>query len=479
MPRPPIARTAREALGIKRLRPAQREAIDAVLAGRDTLVVMPTGSGKSAIYQVAALVRDGLTIVVSPLVALQRDQVQALEHRRPGSAGALNSTLTAGEREQLERALERRELSLLFAAPEQLAKGEVLALLAAARPVAMVVDEAHCVSTWGHDFRPDYLGLAAVRREFGDPPLLASTATASAPVRAEIVELLGLRDPAEIVTGFDRPQLFLAVERFHERASKDAALLERLAELSAPGIVYCATRRSTEELARELAHAGHAARPYHAGMRDREREQTQDWFMSSADGVVVATNAFGMGVDKADVRFVVHYDIPESVDALYQEIGRAGRDGADADALLLYRPQDLANHPPGGLAHASHAGSEAVARRLAEEDADKRRELERSRREMIRSYAEHDGCRRAFLLSYFGESHPGDCARCDNCLAGHGAGADEGPLAPHTRVRHERWGQGTVERSDAGEIVVLFDEVGYKTLAAELVTERELLEILA
>ncbi len=534
MPRAPIARTAREALGIRRLHPAQREAISALLAGRDTLAVMPTGFGKSAVYQVAGLLGSGVTIVISPLLALQRDQIEALNSRLPGAAAALNSTLSAHEAEQVRARVREESLRFLLLAPEQLLKADTLELLAPASVTLLTVDEAHCISEWGHDFRPEYLRLAAAARELGRPTLLALTATAAPPVRAEIVERLEMRDPDTIVAGFDRPNIFLAAERFHEAEHKEKALLEHVRTIAPPGIVYCATRAQTELVAERLAGEGVSARPYHAGLPGHVREETQEWFMHSRDGVAVATIAFGMGIDKPDVRFVIHEQVPDSVDSMYQEIGRAGRDGEPATALLLYRPEDL------GLRRFQSSGgrvegddletvAEALGRRAvaAEEllrttglsrsrlttalnrlsdvgaaelaadgsvrlpggapapvaaaeralEADEhRREYERSRIEMMRAYAEHGYCRRVFLLSYFGDTRARPCGNCDNCLAGHGEAPRAHGFAPGSRVRHSRWGDGTVELSQGEEIVVLFDEAGYRTLDAAVLAERDLLE---
>lgn len=537
MPRPPISRTAREVLGIRRLHPAQRRAVAALLAGRDTLGVMPTGFGKSAVYQLAGLLGEGLTVVVSPLLALQQDQIEGLNERVPGAAAALNSTLSAQHREDVERRAREGSLRFLLLAPEQLVKADTLETLAAAGVSLLAVDEAHCISEWGHDFRPEYLRLSDAARELGRPTLLALTATAAPPVRAEIVERLEMRDPLTIVAGFDRPNLFLAVERFHDEERKDATLVERVGELPAPGIVYCATRAGAERVTSRLRDAGFDARCYHAGLAKSRRERTQDWFMASRAGVTVATIAFGMGIDKPDVRFVIHHDVPDSVDSLYQEMGRAGRDGEPATALLLYRPEDLGlqrfqsaggrvegdelervaaalgrrpreaaeiGRETGlsasrlttalsrladvGAAQLSADGSvraparapdaHRAAERAVAADAH-RHDYERSRVEMIRSYAEHRACRRVFLLSYFGETRAEPCGNCDNCRAGHGA-APEDPARtgyePGERVRHERWGAGTVQRSEGDELVVLFDEAGYRTLDACVVHERRLLE---
>jgi ATP-dependent DNA helicase RecQ len=339
-----IERVAREAFGFATLRPGQREAIESVLAGRDTLVVMSTGSGKSAIYQIAGLLTEGSTVVVSPLIALQRDQVEDLAERAAGGAAQLNSSLPASERERALAELAENALEFLLLAPEQLANDEVLAELAVARPSLLVVDEAHCISEWGHDFRPEYLRVGAAAEAMGRPAILALTATAAPPVRDEIVERLGLRDPQVLVRGFDRPNIRLAVERFHGEQGAERklrALQDAVEAAPKPGIVYVATRRQAEELAASLCERGVTAASYHAGMRAAERDAVQERFMDSALEVVVATTAFGMGIDKADVRWVFHGEISESLDAYYQEIGRAGRDGAEAQAVLFYRSEDL------------------------------------------------------------------------------------------------------------------------------------------
>jgi ATP-dependent DNA helicase RecQ len=532
-----IRRLAKESLGISKLRPGQLGAIEAVVDGRDTLAVMSTGYGKSAIYQLAGELIDGPTIVVSPLIALQRDQVEAMEDAAVGEAAELNSTVSKTRREELMESLREGEREFVLLAPEQLAKEEVLEELREAKPSLLVVDEAHCISEWGHDFRPDYLRLGAFADQLGHPTLLALTATASPPVRREIVERLGMEEPALIVRGFDRPNLHLAVRRFSEEHGKERALVEAVAAAEKPGIVYIATRKASEELAAELQEAGVAAEAYHAGLGSKRRGELQDRFMEDGIETIVATTAFGMGIDKPNVRFVFHAGLSDSVDSYYQEVGRAGRDGDPAAACVFYRPEDqairrflgaggavdvedlaqvgkavagqgradpadlgeeldlsrskvleavtrleevgfVAVSDEGELVPAAHPPPLEEAIEQGAEASEERQEYERSRLEMMRSYAEHDGCRRDFVLSYFGEDHEAPCGNCDNCDAGLvEPEADlERPFEVGATVTHREWGQGEVQRYEGERVVVLFESVGYRTLDLELVEEKGLLK---
>jgi len=339
-----VAATARETFGYDSLRPGQQEAIDSILAGRDTIAILPTGAGKSAIYQIPAVLLDGPTVLISPLIALQKNQVDALQEHDAGGAAVVNSQTRVREKEESLENLETGQLEFIFLTPEQFAKPEVLVRVQEAKPSLFVVDEAHCISEWGHDFRPDFLKLGAAVEALKHPRILALTATASEPVRQEIAARLCMRDPNIIVKGFDRPNIRLKVEPFRTKPEKLDGLLQRIGWADGSGIVYVSSRRNAEEIAQAILERDIPAMHYHAGMPAKERTYIQDEFMAGRIPVIVATSAFGMGIDKRDIRFVYHFDIPHSLDAYYQEIGRAGRDGEPAEAILFYRPEDMNIH---------------------------------------------------------------------------------------------------------------------------------------
>jgi ATP-dependent DNA helicase RecQ len=515
------AHVARDVFGWTALRHEQEQGVAALLGGRDALVVMPTGSGKSAIYQVAALLLDGPTVVVSPLLALQRDQLQALLARGSSTGGAVrvSSHERESEREAAYEALSAGTAEFFFVTPEQLARDEVVDSVAEAKPSLFVVDEAHCVSAWGHDFRPDYLRLGAAADRVGRPPLLALTATASPHVREEIVARLQMRDPAIVVSGFDRPNIFLDVHRPLSAAEQQEAVLLRTAAAPKPAILYAPTRTTTEEFAARVDDIGLSAAAYHGGMRRQQREEAQQAFMDGSADVVVATSAFGMGIDKPDVRTVLHAAVTSSLDTYYQEIGRAGRDGEAAEAVLFYRPEDfgLRQFLVAGAAkeqdvyataaalesgidasdrvalrERTNLGSRTLVRMLnllldaqgdpqaALQREEARVRVERSRLEAMRAYAETTDCRRRLLLGYLGEDLPDPCGYCDNCRAGTSRSARArraDGLVAGTRVRHAQWGGGMVVEGDADSVAVMFDDVGFKTLSREIVEEKDLLAL--
>ena len=382
--------------GYDGFRPGQEAVVSALLAGRDVLAVMPTGAGKSVCYQVPAVVMEGMALVVSPLVSLMADQVRAVQEA--GIRGAyLNSTLAPGQQaEELRRAAEGA-YDLMYVAPERLADPRFAEFARTARLALIAVDEAHCVSQWGQDFRPSYLSIGQFIAELPvRPPVAALTATATDLVRRDIVRLLGLRDAACTVTGFDRPNLRFAVERREPKqklARLDAFIDERRAE---SGIVYCAKRATVEEVCDHLRERGIAATRYHAGLTAEERERNQRAFVNDTAPVMVATNAFGMGIDKSNVSYVVHYNMPGSVEAYYQEAGRAGRDGSPAECLLLWCDGDIATGRFFIEQESTHEG-------LTAEEAEVVRASRRRMLESMVGYCHTTGCLRAYILRYFGE----------------------------------------------------------------------------
>ncbi len=389
----------RDVFGYDRFRGQQRAIIAAALAGRDALVLMPTGGGKSLCYQIPALLRSGVGLVVSPLIALMEDQVGAL--RELGIAAAyLNSTLSRAEQQAVIGDLRSGKLKLLYVAPERLLQPETQSLLAGVPVSIVAIDEAHCVSQWGHDFRQDYLGLNALKAWLPGVPRIALTATATRPTREEIVARLELESPEVFVESFDRPNIRYAVQAKTEARRQ---LVQFLAgHRGEAGIVYCLSRSKTETIAAALKQEGFDALPYHAGLAAQTRAAHQRRFLNDDAVIIVATIAFGMGIDKPDVRFVAHLDLPKSIESYYQETGRAGRDGAPADAWMVYGLSDVVQLRQ--LVDASEA-----------EEQHKRRE--RLKLDALLGWCEATECRRRPLLEYFGDQPAGDCGNCDNCLS--------------------------------------------------------------
>ncbi|WP_374605718.1 DNA helicase RecQ [Diaphorobacter nitroreducens] len=395
-----------DVFGYEQFRDPQQAIIDHVIAGGDALVLMPTGGGKSLCYQVPAIVRRdaglGVTVVVSPLIALMHDQVGAL-HEAGVEAAFLNSTLDWQQTQDVERRLARGEITLLYAAPERVTTDRFLTLLdglhARGQLGLFAIDEAHCVSQWGHDFRPEYRQLAVLHERYAGVPRIALTATADALTREDIVQGLRLQQARQFVSSFDRPNIRYRIEEKKEPLTQLMRFIDR-EHLGEAGVVYCQSRKRVEELAQALCDAGLTALPYHAGLPAEVRQQNQDRFLREDGIVMVATIAFGMGIDKPDVRFVAHVDMPKNIEGYYQETGRAGRDGLPADAWMAYGLQDVVNQRR--MIDESPAGEEFKA-------------VMRGKLDALLALAEATDCRRVRLLGYFGEaSEP--CGNCDNCL---------------------------------------------------------------
>ena len=458
--------------------PGQREALEAVLEGRDVVAVLPTGGGKTLVYQLAGTLLSGTTVVATPLIALMQDQVRRLtEHSGGARVAQLSGAVRGEKREVLLRRLRLGEFDFLFTTPEQLARPDVRAALEETRVDLFCVDEAHCISEWGFDFRPAYRGLADAADYMGRPPILALTATAPEAVRRDVASELRLREPALVARGFDRPNLHFGVVRVTDPDRRDRQLAKLISNVSTPAVVYCTTRREAEETALALLSLGVGAGHYHGGMERALREEVQSAFLSDQLEVLCATSAFGMGIDKPDIRSVIHRTMPDSLEAYWQEAGRAGRDGRPADCILLYRPEDRSVHEhlhrrtrpsETTIAKMVHLLSrytksfdeqEAIAEVCAAaevarsgaislvEDLERfgfierlrkgirwqgdpaqameeiaahlaiQVDVESSRLDMVADFAETTTCRRRFLLNYLGDEYPAElCLRCDNCL---------------------------------------------------------------
>jgi ATP-dependent DNA helicase RecQ len=533
-----LRRAARRHFGWSRLRPGQLAPMRAVLKRRDALVVLPTGGGKSAIYQIPATLLPGPTVVISPLLALQQDQIAFLNAQDDPLLRAVRISSAETPNQQLEalEAVRTGAARFLFITPEQLSDPERMNQVRALRPALVAVDEAHCISVWGHDFRPDFLSLGHLIRGIGRPPVLALTATASPPVRDDIVDRLQLRRPKVLVSGLDRRNLFLEVAHCPDEAYRWRRLTTLLDEVDRPGIIYVTTRRAAEELAARLTAAGYCAAFYHGGMAAGPRREAHEAFTADTVDIMVATSAFGMGIDKANIRWVVHHALPDSPDSYFQEIGRAGRDGAPARAVLLWRAEDEAVQRffTGGspseielrdLAAALHDGPvtkaalrertglgprkigqllalleqvgaadtghgqkisvpryaplPAAAATAALTVHEKQQTVQRSRTDMMRAFAQTTGCRGQSMLAYFGEQLRHPCGHCDNCTFGTAseavAATPAGPFAVHSTVRHADWGTGMVMSYEEDKMTVLFDDVGYKTLSVPVVRDQKLL----
>lgn len=387
----------REVFGYDNFRSQQQATIESVCQGHDALVIMPTGGGKSLCFQIPAQVLPGVAIVISPLIALMQDQVAAL-HQAGVRTAFLNSTLTGHEQAEVLHSAAAGDLDLLYVAPERLLKEDTLSHLKQSPINLIAIDEAHCVSSWGHDFRQDYLALGQLAEAFPGVPRIALTATADERTRADIVARLALDAPKIFIDGFDRPNIHYAVQIKRDAKAQLLSFLHQHKDES--GIVYCLSRKSVESTAEWLHLQGFTALPYHAGMDAAQRQTHQQRFLKEERIIIVATIAFGMGIDKPDVRFVAHLDLPKSMEAYYQETGRAGRDGQPAEAWMVYGMQDVVRM--GRMLDESNAGED-------------HKRIERSKLDALLGWCELTSCRRRELLAYFGESQAEDCGHCDNC----------------------------------------------------------------
>ena len=410
--------------GLDDFRPSQREVIEDVLAGRDVLCVMPTGAGKSLCYQLPTSVQGGLTVVVSPLISLMADQVQQL--RDEGlPAMLINSSQNAAEQREALALLHQGFEGLLYVAPERFASASFMANLEKLPVKLFAIDEAHCISQWGHDFRPDYFQLGEVREQLGSPPTIALTATATDDVRGDIIQKLALREPSIVVTGFDRPNLAYESQRISKNIDKDRLLIDLLRRETGTGIVYCSTRKNVDQVTTMLSE-NLADRPvfaYHAGMDQAARASNQERFMTTPRSIAVATNAFGMGINKPDIRFVVHYNIPGTLEAYYQEAGRAGRDGQISRCIVLFSFQDRYTQE----FFIDKIGQEGNLDEKVREDLQERA---RAKLELLIKYAQTSRCRRQMILDYFGDEAEVTNCHCDVCRRGEISAGDAPVVMP-------------------------------------------------
>lgn len=457
MPQPADARdrareTLRAVFGYDSFRGHQEEVIAQVMAGGDAFVLMPTGSGKSLCYQIPSILRPGVGVVVSPLIALMQDQVSALCELGVRAA-FLNSTLSAGEAARVEAQMRAGTLDLVYIAPERLLLERTLTLLDQCQVALFAIDEAHCVSQWGHDFRADYLGLSVLHERFPAVPRLALTATADELTRKEIVQRLALQTARLFVAGFDRPNIRYRILPKQNAKRQLQAFLQAEHPQDA-GIVYCLSRKKTEEIAAWLSAEGWCALPYHAGLDAAMRQRHQQRFQREDGVIIVATIAFGMGIDKPDVRFVVHLDIPKSIEAYYQETGRAGRDGQPADAWMLYGLSDVVT----------------MRQLLASSEADEaHKRIEQQKLNALLGLCEAPSCRRQVLLQYFGETAPAACGNCDTCLEP--VACWDGTLAARkalfcAKQTGQRFGSGHLIAILTGEMTDRVQQLGHHRLSA-------------
>jgi ATP-dependent DNA helicase RecQ len=525
----------REHFGYETFNPGQEEVISRVLAGEDTLAILATGAGKSLCYQLPALLLPGTTVVVSPLIALMKDQLDMLAERGVTSTVALNSTLSEDQEIAAIARIASGAMKIVFVTPEKLEDDAFVAILQQLSVPLFVVDEAHCISQWGHDFRPAYLNLGKVIGQLGHPTVLALTATATPAVREDILAQLGIPAVKPIVKGFDRPNLRYEVRRAESEGRKLRMLrdLFEQGQLDGTGIIYTATIKNALEVQKHLQdELGLPVAVYHSKLQKHDRTAVHELFMQEAIRAVVATNAFGLGIDKSNIRFVVHYDLPGSVEAYTQEAGRAGRDGDPSKCVLIYRMSDtrvqnyfltgkypdieevqkvfgtleifgtqeggvsltdlrkitqlpltklkviLALLKKGGFIENAMRGTYMLTEAAKEQremvlnlaNYETKKKYDQSKLAMMLQYAETTGCRRRFILNYFGEDYDAEtCGACDNCLQGHRVLTSSGYRIADV-VYHAKFGQGTVERAEKDLVTVLFPNVGYKTLLASAVS---------